>query len=93
VYWPTHGPAINAPQAFVQALHEHREAREKMVLEALQGGAGTIPEIVDRIYAGLDPRLVRPAQRTTWAHLLKLIEEGRARAAERADLEGHYTPA
>ncbi len=79
-YWPTHGPAIDSPQAYVRALHTHRVEREAMVLAALKSGLSSIPELVGHIYQGLDPRLVRPAQRTTWAHLRKLTTEGRVMA-------------
>ncbi len=96
IYWPTHGPAIESPQDYVRALHEHRVQREAMVVEALRAGLDSIPAMVDRIYAGLDPRLVRPAGRTTWAHLRCLVEDGKACVIEgeaglaSATLEARY---
>jgi hypothetical protein len=61
-----------------------------MVLAALQAGQRTIPAIVERIYAGLDARLVRAAQRTTWAHLIKLEGEERVRACPAAHFDAEY---
>jgi glyoxylase-like metal-dependent hydrolase (beta-lactamase superfamily II) len=85
IAFPTHGPAIESPQAWMRELHAHRVEREAMVVGALQSGLDRIGAIVERIYPGLDPRLVRPAGRTTWAHLRKLVDEGRAISTD-ADL-------
>jgi hypothetical protein len=63
-----------------------------MVLSALRAGDRTIPAIVARIYTGLDPRLIRAAQRTTWAHLLKLVAEGRVRALPTPAIDARYRP-
>ena len=50
-YWPTHGPAIDEPQRYVEALVEHRLERERQVLDAVRVGPGR------------DPRHRRPALR------------------------------
>lgn len=93
VYWPTHGPAIADPGAYLAALYEHRLERERLVEAALQDGRRTVPQIVERVYAGLDPRLVRAAGRTTWAHLIKLVDEGRVMADPDPAVDAEYRPA
>jgi glyoxylase-like metal-dependent hydrolase (beta-lactamase superfamily II) len=82
VYRPTHGPAILEPRAHVAAYIAHRAEREAMILRALSGGAASVPEIVERVYLGLDPRLKRAAGRSTLAHLIDLERRGRAGQAD-----------
>jgi glyoxylase-like metal-dependent hydrolase (beta-lactamase superfamily II) len=74
-YRPTHGPDIPDGPAYVTALVAHREKREAMVLKVLAKGPAAIPDLVSRIYGGLDPRLVGAAGATLHAHLLKLAHE------------------
>jgi glyoxylase-like metal-dependent hydrolase (beta-lactamase superfamily II) len=77
-YWPTHGPAIDDPKPFVQAFIAHRHERSAAILKALIAGDATIPAIVARVYVGLDPKLVPAAGRSVFAHLVELIENGKA---------------
>ena len=77
VYWPTHGPAIDDPQAHVRAFIAHRREREAAILARLAAGDDAIPAIVDAIYVGLDPRLRSAAGRSVLSHLIALIEDGR----------------
>src|SRR6185437_3084109 len=77
VYWPTHGPAIDDPQAHVRAFIAHRREREAAILARLAAGGDAIPAIVDAIYVGLDPRLRSAAGRSVLSHLVALIEDGR----------------
>jgi glyoxylase-like metal-dependent hydrolase (beta-lactamase superfamily II) len=90
LYWPTHGPAVDKPAEYLAALYEHRLERERMVLAALRAGRRTIPPIVSEVYAGLDPRLLRAAGRTTWAHLIKLVADGRVKAEPEPAEEAEY---
>lgn len=76
-YLPTHGPPIPDPLAHVTALRDHRLQREAQVLDLLSGGARTIPELVEVMYADVRPELHEPAGRSVHAHLIKLIEEAR----------------
>ena len=78
IYWPTHGGPIRDPQAFVRAYLEHRHEREAQILACLREGISTIPEMVARIYVGLDPSLRGAAGLSVFAHLTKLTTEGRA---------------
>ncbi len=76
IYWPGHGGPVVEPQRYVRALAHHRRQREASILAALDGGVMSIPEIVAKVYVGLDPKLVRAAGLSTLAHLEDLVERG-----------------
>lgn len=76
-YWPTHGPAIDSPGEFVEALIRHRHEREEGVLRCLRDGRDTVAAIVAELYADVRHELHRPAGRSVLAHLVKLVDEGR----------------
>ncbi len=76
-YWPTHGPAIDEPQDFVQSYLDHRLAREGQIVAALGVGPTTIKDIVPGMYADVDKRLWRAAANSVYSHLLSLHREGR----------------
>ncbi|MCP5373090.1 MAG: MBL fold metallo-hydrolase [Hyphomicrobiales bacterium] len=76
IYWPTHGPAITAPRPHVQALIDHRRAREAAVLETLAAGIGRIPDIVDRLYHDVPRNLHPAAGHSVLAHLIDLVARG-----------------
>jgi len=78
VFWPTHGPAIHQPAAFVAALIGHREAREEQISKCLQDGIGKIPDIVRHMYADVDPILYGAAGRSVLSHLIHMVETKRA---------------
>jgi glyoxylase-like metal-dependent hydrolase (beta-lactamase superfamily II) len=89
-YWPTHGPPIPQPQRYVGKLLAHRRQRETDILSAVAGGASTIPEVVALRYRGLDPRLRPAAARTVLAHLIHLVESGRAACSGTPDEAARY---
>ncbi|HEU5199841.1 MAG TPA: hypothetical protein VFU32_09400, partial [Ktedonobacterales bacterium] len=74
---PAHGPAVTEPRARLQEYIDHRLLREQQILEAMQAGLERIPDMVQRIYADVDPRLHGFAGESVRAHLLKLESEGR----------------
>jgi glyoxylase-like metal-dependent hydrolase (beta-lactamase superfamily II) len=77
---PGHGHLIDDPLATIDDYIEHRLAREKQVLDALRTrGTTTIAEIVENLYADVAPQLHPVAQRSVWAHLRKLADEGEAK--------------
>ncbi|HEY4265830.1 MAG TPA: MBL fold metallo-hydrolase [Micropepsaceae bacterium] len=90
IYWPTHGGPVRDPKNFVAAYLAHRRARETQILAALDNGMTGVPQIVDRIYAGLDPRLKPAAALSVLAHLLHLVKTGRAAASAGPPLTAHY---
>jgi len=76
---PGHGPPIPEPRAFVQALLDHRLQREAAILAALGPQPRTSRAVTAELYADVDPRLLRAAERNVIAHLDKLRGEGRVR--------------
>lgn len=90
-YWPTHGPAIDNPQDYVQSFIDHRLHRERQIIDALQGGPSTIKEIVPGMYADVDKRLWRAAANSVYSHLLALHREGRVSAAGEPSLSATWT--
>ena len=74
--WPTHGPPRDDGRVFVEALVEHRLERERGVLAAVRDGRSSIPEIVQLLYADVREELHKPAGRSVWAHLTKLVADG-----------------
>ena len=77
MYWPTHGPAIDNPQDYVQSFLDHRLNRESQIVAALGVGPATIKSIVPDMYAETDKRLWRAAANSVYSHLLSLHREGR----------------
>lgn len=78
LYLPGHGPPLPEPQAFVQGLLAHREAREAAIMAQLASGPQATGAITQALYAQVDPRLLGAAERNVLAHLIKLEREGRA---------------
>ena len=75
---PAHGPLIEDPPALIRHYIEHRAQRESQIASAVHAGAGTIAELLSRIYPGVQPALEPMARESLLAHLLKLENEGRA---------------
>lgn len=78
LYLPGHGPPILQPRAHVQALLDHRLAREREIEAALRLGPARPADLAERLYAKQDETLRRAAARNVLAHLIKLEREGRA---------------
>jgi glyoxylase-like metal-dependent hydrolase (beta-lactamase superfamily II) len=76
ILWPTHGGPITEPYPFLAAYLAHRQEREQQIIQQLASGNNTIPGIVKVLYASIDKRLHRPARRSVWSHLRKLVDEG-----------------
>lgn len=82
-YFPGHGGQLENPQKMVRAFLVHRRMREQAILEAIQGGKGTIGGVVGAVYKGLDPKLLNAAALSVAAHVVHLEERGLARFSER----------
>lgn len=78
VYLPGHGPILRQPRALVREMLTHRMLREQAIARRLGDGPADSGTITDTLYAQLDPRLRRAAERNVLAHLLKLEAEGKA---------------
>ena len=75
VLYPTHGAPIEQPRAWLEALLQHRRAREAQIGAALARGISDVPALVAALYPGLDPALHGAAALTVTAHLKKLKAE------------------
>ncbi len=74
---PGHGPWIEDPAAKLAEYVEHREMRERRLLEALEGGERSKPALLAAAWADV-PENLRPAAAMVMdAHLEKLATEGR----------------
>lgn len=84
IYYPAHGPPIEAPQKLLRGLILHRRQREAQIIAELRRGEERVPVLVSRLYREIDPGLHPAAERSVLAHLIDLrarglvIEEGEA---------------
>lgn len=86
---PGHGESIEPPLDRIREIRRHRQQRTDQALEAISVGVATIPEMVERIYTDVDPKLHGPAAFSLRAHLDALVEEGKVVE----DQPGRYEPA
>ncbi|PKP76997.1 MAG: MBL fold metallo-hydrolase [Alphaproteobacteria bacterium HGW-Alphaproteobacteria-3] len=90
IYWPTHGPAITEPKPFVRSFIEHREDRERQIVEQLAAGRTRIQDMVPIMYAAVDKRLYPAAARSVLAHMEHLVARGAVRTEGRPTLGSEY---
>lgn len=83
VYYPGHGDIVENPRRLVRGMLGHRKQREGQILRLLGHGESPLETMVARMYAGLDPRLMRAAERSVLAHLYDL--RGRGMVAEEGE--------
>ena len=91
--WPTHGPPVREVTPFIDAYAAHRRAREEAIVARLRAGDRLIPEMVKVIYKDVDVRLHAPAAHSVLAHMIHLVEAGRAAAGGPLTLATEYSPA
>ena len=90
---PGHGEEIDEPDQVIDWYMAHRRQRHEEILEAIARGAGTVGEIVEVVYADVDPDLHALAARSVQAHLSLMIAEGQiAFDRERASVLPPPTP-
>lgn len=69
---PGHGPVIDEPGAVVDFYLAHRAERLEAVRRAVEAGATTAREVVEIVYADVDPVLWAPAELSVEAQLAHL---------------------
>lgn len=74
--YPGHGPELSEARAVIAEYISHRIEREQQVLAAIRSGARNIGDVVDEVYAGLDPSLRMAATLQVHTQLIKLRDEG-----------------
>ena len=77
VLCPGHGPYVWDPAAKLDEYIAHRLERERLLVEALDRGARTEEQLLDRAWSDVPPDLRPAAGLTLRAHLQKLGDEGR----------------
>ncbi|MDE0239652.1 MAG: MBL fold metallo-hydrolase [bacterium] len=87
---PTHGAAITDPATFVRALIDHRRMRDRQIIACLDDGIGTIPSMVETLYATTDRRLFPAARRSVLAHIIRLVHQGLIEADGTPDERTRY---
>jgi glyoxylase-like metal-dependent hydrolase (beta-lactamase superfamily II) len=75
--YPGHGEVMGEPYEVIDWNRAHRLQREAQVLEAVRAGSRSRAEVVERVYAGVDPSLLPLAAQNVDAHLRKLRADGR----------------
>ncbi|RHW17507.1 MBL fold metallo-hydrolase [Sphingomonas gilva] len=76
VYYPAHGEQVDTPQRLVRGMMGHRKQREGQIIRLLREQPRAIPQMVEKMYVGLDPRLSGAAGRSVLAHLVDLRQRG-----------------
>lgn len=78
VICPGHGKIVHDPRERLQGYVDHRNMRERQIIEALkEGGAVTSWDLMLKLYPDIDSRLHRAADGNVRSHLTQLSEEGR----------------
>lgn len=92
-YLPGHGGVIDDARSYVDALKQHRGAREAAILARLAAGDRTIPEIVSAVYRDTNPLLHPAAGLSVLAHLEDLVASGKVASSGPPVVEGRFWPA
>lgn len=74
---PGHGDDMDDPDRVIGWYIAHRRQRHEQIFEAVVGGASTIAEVVEVVYADVDRSLHPLAARSVEAHLTLLRDQGR----------------
>ena len=76
IFYSGHGAPITDPNARINWLITHRQSREADIQKALAKGPASAPELAQKIYTDVDPRLLPAAARNVFAHLIDLAGRG-----------------
>lgn len=88
--WPTHGPSVDDPDAFLAAYIAHRRAREAQILAQLASGPQGVREMVAAMYQDVDKRLHPAAAHSVLAHLVDMVRRGEIACDGDATLDAVY---
>jgi glyoxylase-like metal-dependent hydrolase (beta-lactamase superfamily II) len=75
--YPGHGPIVKNPDAKIAEYVEHREMRERRLLEALEAGERSRMALLNAVWDDVPAELRPMAAYAMQAHLEKLADEGR----------------
>lgn len=68
----SHGAAIFDARGKIEKYIAHRRERERRIIEAIENGASSLSEIVERVYSNVSPDLWKLAEKSVEAHLTKI---------------------
>lgn len=89
---PAHGHLLRDPDAIIDGFRAHRLDREALVAEALHAhpDGATVDDLVAVVYADVPEAMYPVARRSLWAHLRKLVDDGRATVDDRDDVDAAW---
>jgi glyoxylase-like metal-dependent hydrolase (beta-lactamase superfamily II)/8-oxo-dGTP pyrophosphatase MutT (NUDIX family) len=70
----SHGAAVFGAKDKIESYIKHRLEREREIQQAIENGAESVGEIVEKVYADVSPELWKLAEKSVEAHLEKLKE-------------------
>ena len=73
---PGHGDAMDDAAAVIDEYIDHRRERELQILAAVAGGASSVGDIVDVVYAGVPAGLRKAATQQVEVQISKLFDDG-----------------
>lgn len=85
VIYPGHGPVIDDPAGKIAEYIEHRESRERRLVEALEAGERSRMRLLEQVWDDVPAELLPMAAYAMQAHLEKLADEGTFDSAELAE--------
>ncbi len=68
----SHGAAVSDAKGKIESYIKHRLEREQSILRAMENGAKTPAEIVEKVYRDISPELWKLAEKSVEAHLEKI---------------------
>lgn len=92
-YWPTHGPSVEEPHAFVEAYMAHRRDREQQILECVLAGVERIQDMVPRMYADYPEFMYPAAARSVFAAVVYMVQQGRLLSDGPVRIDGRFKAA
>lgn len=90
--YPGHGAPVLTPVARIDALVNHRRAREVQIRDALAEAPARASELADRLYHLSDPILREAATRNVLAHLVALHARGEITVAGTFGASARFGP-
>ncbi len=76
---PGHGPSMDDAGAVIAEYIEHRLAREREIIDAIRGGASTVADVVESVYAFVPSDLRSAATHQVIVQLNKLYADDEVR--------------
>lgn len=74
---PGHGREMDEPEKVIDWYLAHRLQRHQQIIESIERGATTTMEVVEDVYSDVDEDLYPLAERSVFAHLVLLSDQGR----------------